>query len=182
MRAFLLLVILLLPACVPYTSVPMVALMGYDSAGKRQRLEEYAARGDVYAMYDLAESYRHHAYEGGIKPEKAVEWYCKAGRGGYGKAQYELGLLYEGKSDIAVDLSPDMARAYMWYTLAARRVHQGAIIAQQRLKDALPDKEVALGEMWLTEWKLVPCGVDEKDKPLPKGKPLKKKSSKKTKS
>jgi TPR repeat protein len=179
--AVILLLMFFLSACVPYTSVPMVALMGYDSAGKRARLEEYAARGDVYAMYDLAESYRRHTYEGGIKPEKAVEWYCKAARGGYGKAQYEVGLLYEGKSDMDVGLSPDMARAYMWYTLAARRVHQGAIIAQQRLKDELPDSEVALGEMWLTEWKLVPCGVDEKDKPLPKGKP-RKKSARKAKS
>jgi TPR repeat protein len=169
----------LLGACVPYTSIPMAALMSYDSVGKRKRLKERAEEGDVYAMYDLAESYRKHPYEGITNKEKAAYWYCKAARGGYGKAQYELALLYEGQGAEEVELEPDPARSYMWYHLAARRMHPEAILAVQRLRPGMSDKEKAYAEMLLTEWKTVPCGPDEKAKPLPEAKKKKGKKSEK---
>lgn len=163
-------------ACMPYTSVPMVALMGYDSVGKRERLEKYAASGDVYAMYDLAQSYRKHMYEGKVDHEKALDWYCKAARGGYGKAQMEVAQVYEGTSELKVEVEQDLARAYMWYVLAERRKNFGSEDALKAIKEKISDKEKARGEMWLTEWKLVPCGVSEKDKPLPKSKKKPKKN------
>jgi TPR repeat protein len=137
----------------------MVALMGYDTIKKRKQWEEYANEGDVYAQYELAQSYCCRPHEGSTDIKKAFKWWCVAGKSGYALAQLQLGKIYDG-SEILNELSvpQDISKAYMWYQLAKRRGNEEARNRFLNLKNSISSDVMAEGEKMLTNWKSVPCG------------------------
>ncbi|MBI1326681.1 MAG: hypothetical protein GC136_03460 [Alphaproteobacteria bacterium] len=166
MRLILLISIMLLTAC---TAAPMVALMGYDKAGKRDRWHEYADKGDVYAQYELAQSYCCRISEGALNPEEAVKWWCLAAKNGSGKAQFQLGKFYEHKETIETLSFPyDPVRAYMYYELAERRGSEEARNHQKLLETKLTEEQKATSVKLLKNWKELTCEAEKavEDKPL----------------
>ncbi|NDF12512.1 MAG: sel1 repeat family protein [Proteobacteria bacterium] len=141
----------------------MVALSGYDLSQKRDKWREYAATGDVYAMYELGESYSGHAMEGGIDGAEAFKWYCEAARHGYGKSQMLVGEVYQGTKTLpGVDIAPDFAKAHMWYSLAKRRAMHEAYEHLAVLEPQMEAKDIHTAEKLITNYRKVPCGVEEK--------------------
>ncbi len=160
-RVWALALCLLLVGCPGATTIPAMAVMGYDQTGKRARLEKWAEGGDVYAQYDLARSYCCRQLEGELDAKKSLKWHCAAAKNGHSKAQLYLGKLYQGLEGLrGVEIEQDLARAQMWYTLASRRGLADGSTHQKNLAEELGagQKETVAG--LLAVWKTVPCGVE----------------------
>ncbi len=162
-RGIVLVVILaLLTSCSPFsviTTAPAVAIMSYDDNNKRDRLKSYADKGDVYAMYELAESYCC-GTKNWDDNKQAFLWYCEAAKHGHAMAQTKLGEIYEGKVVLeGVDLKPDLPKAWMWYSLAKRRGLAAAWEEPDRLETQMTKAGIAEAERLIKKWKEVKCGV-----------------------
>lgn len=83
-------------------------------------LKASAEHGHVDAQFDLGNKDKF-CY----KFEEAVFWYSKAAEQGYAKAQYNLGLIYDGKDDFP-NVEEDKKQAVFWYRQAAERGHADA--------------------------------------------------------
>jgi TPR repeat protein len=166
MKHFVVLILLFTcVACNPYinpvTTGPAVALGIYEQTQKRDRWHEYAAKGDVYAQFALAESYCCNITDGGRDFAKSFKWYCTAGESGYAKAQVRLGKIYHGVEPLGEHVVvKDNARAYLWYTLAARRANGEAMDLKKDLLPQMTKQELADGKYLVSHRKKVPC--DEK--------------------
>jgi TPR repeat protein len=155
---------LLLAACFPYTSVPMVALTGYDLSQKRDKWRAYAAKGDVYAMYELGESYSSRPMEGGTDHREAFDWYCKAAKNGYGKAQMRVGHIYLGTQPLSgIEMKVDLAKAHMWFSLARRRALSESFAELAALEPQMDASEKKSAERMIANYRKVPCGTEDKN-------------------
>ncbi len=142
----------------PITTVPAVMLGAYDAANKREQWEEYASKGDVYAQFELAESYCCSHTEGTRDYKKSFHWFCEAGKNGNAKAQVKLGKLYQGVETLGeLSVPKDDARAYMWYSLAARRVNPEAMKLKRELKKTISKNHLGDANYLLLNLKEVPC-------------------------
>lgn len=129
---------------------------------KPERLKEYAANGDVYAMHQLGAHYCCGTMPGQDNAE-GTEWLCKAARKSFVQSELALAELYdpdkETPSGEAVPKDP--LRAIMWYSLAARQGKLDAIEARNRLHESLSDDEKEQIAPMMNRWKAVPCGIKE---------------------
>jgi len=108
----------------PYTTSAAALLGGYDKLTKRKVWIEYAEQGDVYAQWELANSYCCNEFEGAHDNKKAVEWFCTAAENGFAKAQLVIGQLYSNaKKFDDIKIEKDNIKAYIWFSLAARRAN-----------------------------------------------------------
>lgn len=153
-RPLILIALIALTACVggtpvvnPFTTGAAVAVGAYENSQKREKWQEYALKGDVYAQFELAKSYHSNKLEGALDGRYALRWYCEAAKNGDAKAQYLLGQVHEGQLTLpGVTVPHNDAYAFMWYTLAARRQHKDAakrmgmldnILTSEQRRDAL---------------------------------------------
>lgn len=156
--------VLALPSCQFILSpahAPMAVISAYEVTHKRKKWEEFAKQGDVYAQYELAESYRIGMLEGDINGAEAMKWYCEAGRNGFVNAQLALGKMYEGVLVIPrFAVAKDNARAWMWYELAKRRVSEEARTRLEQLIPTMTNQELRDANYLLQAPKQVPCGPE----------------------
>ncbi len=125
------------PVMTVVTTAPAVILGAHDQVGKRERWLKRAEQGDVYSQYELAESYCCRPNEGKTDDMEAVNWYCKAAKNGFTRAQIEIGKLYENKRALkGVEVPKNDLMAYLWYRMAARR----GIIEAEKLVHNMEDK------------------------------------------
>ncbi|MCB2081457.1 MAG: sel1 repeat family protein [Rickettsiales bacterium] len=152
---------LLLTSCqyvVSPISVPAAALGMYEASGKRERWHSYAEKGDVYAQYELAESYCCRPFEGETNLQESLKWFCVAARNGYAKAQVEVGKLYEGTSELKDhSVTPDPLLAYIWFAYAARRANEEARQHRNALKETLTPEQLYEAESYLLNPSYAPC-------------------------
>lgn len=168
LRSGLILLVLLLTSACQYVlspaHAPMAVISAYELSHKRANWLKYAEGGDVYAQFELAESYRKGGLEGDVNGKEAMRWYCEAGKHGYAQAQVILGQLYEQKLVIQnFAVAKDNARAWMWYKMAMRRVSEDARTQLEQLEPAMTAQELRDGAYLLQAPKQVPCGPE----PLP---------------
>lgn len=122
----------------PITTVPAVILGGYNKMNRRNVWLEYAQEGDVYAQWELANSYCCNDFEGNTNSTEAIKWFCTAAEEGYSKAQVVIGKLYENTLSFdGVTVAKNDINAYIWFELAARRINEDGIQHKKFLKDKL---------------------------------------------
>ncbi|HPE60150.1 MAG TPA: tetratricopeptide repeat protein [Thiolinea sp.] len=80
-----------------------------------EEIRRLAFRGDAAAQMMLGAMYEDGAYGVAQDPGKALEWYLKAARQGFVKAQHNLALLYEDGRGV----EQDFRQAAIWYKKAA---------------------------------------------------------------
>ncbi len=145
----------------PYTAVPAAMLGIYEKSNKRDKWLDYAEKGDVYAQFELAESYCCRELEGAINNKKSFKWYCTAAKNGYAKAQVEMGKFYENIRKLqGVEIPQDDVKAIMWYGLAARRVNDEAIKRRNTLRDIITNKEIRSANQMAGKMKSFNCLIN----------------------
>lgn len=158
----ILLISFIVTACDPIsmaTTGAAVAVGGMENFKKRDQLQKYAEHGDVYAQYDLAESYCCEPMHGGINIEASIYWYCTAARNGYGEAQVKVAELYDGTSKLNYDVAQDKKVAFAWYLLAARRVNPEAIKRKNEMEPMLKPSERQLASVMMRDKSKLACPV-----------------------
>lgn len=167
MKIITLSITLLLTACT--TSIPMVALMGYDTFDKRKRWTEYANEGDIYAQFELGNSYCCRFYEGATNPKEAMRWWCEAARGGHAGSMMKLAEIYANTETYDQLTAPlDLPRALVYTTLAERRAHRDAFKMKAYLEETALPVQKKQAETMLATWRTVDCmppgnGKDSED-------------------
>ncbi len=144
--------------------------MGYDTFGKRSRWLEYAKDGDVYAQYELAQSYCCRMEEGKLDGFEALKWWCASAKNGYAKSQVKVGKLYEHQELMKdADVPKDDLRAYAWYKLAKKRGSEEGRDGFLRLRESMTSDQITKAEKLLADKKNIKCGDDavKKIAPLP---------------
>jgi len=116
-------------------------------AGKdHNQIRRMAEQGDAKAMLQLFWSIR--------GPERLI-WLCRGADRGYADAQYRLGFLYRhGKTG---SLPKDIARAHMWYRLAAKNGHIWAEAEADELAARMESTQLASAEALMAEWEPKQC-------------------------
>lgn len=160
----------------PVTTTPAAILGAYEATHRRERWLKFSEQGDVYAQFELAESYRKGMMEGDINGAEAMRWYCEAGKNGYAKAQVMLGKLFEQSETIhGLEVEKDNTRAWMWYALAMRRVNEEARMRRPQLEQVMTPQELRDAHYLMQSPKQVPCSPDALDwKEVPKSNGAKK--------
>lgn len=107
-----------------------------------------AQDGDAEAQYQL--------YWSTVSADarEAHTWLCEAAEYGHPDARYRIGLLYRYGNE---GLPQDLAKAYLWYHLAA---NAGNVSARKVLKALVPKmkpSELSRGESLLETWKPGQC-------------------------
>lgn len=147
------------PITTPITTAPAVFLGLHENSSKRATWLERANEGDVYSQFELAESFCCRGMEGGIDNKESLKWYCKAAKNGFGKAQTEMGKFYENRRIMeGLNIKQNYARAYMWYSLAAKRGFSNARDFQLELKNKMSARDMREAEILLRDYKAVTCG------------------------
>lgn len=135
----------------PVTAVPAMALGAYEKSGKREQWQEYAKNGDVYAQYELAESYCCSYSEGSADVHKAFYWYCRSAKRGHGKAQVALGDLYTGERELTnFSIARDDVQGYYWYWMASRRMNYDGKKRMKELAEQLSPEQMMAAERLLS--------------------------------
>jgi localization factor PodJL len=98
-----------------------------------------AAAGHIRAMHNLAVLLS--AHDSPRDYSEAAAWFSRAAQAGLPDSQFNLALLYER----GLGLEQDLARAYLWYSAAARSGDKEAARQAERLKRALPAGDAASG-------------------------------------
>jgi len=80
---------------------------------------------------------------------EAAQWYLRAADGGFARAQYAIAEMYESGSGV----ERDVVQAYKWFDLAGQQRYEDARKRRKKLADTMTSTEIALGEMWMREWK-----------------------------
>ena len=133
-------------------------LGGYEKFQKRKVWKEYAGQGDVYAQWELAESYCCSSLEGGRDYNQALYWYCKAAENGHADAQTKIADLYVGNTTLGpLKIKYSKVDAYVWYSLAARRIHGEAIDARLALIDDMSELELKQAELQFQDYDNLTC-------------------------
>lgn len=146
----------------PVTTAPAVMLSAYEKSKRREELLHYANQGDVYAQYDLAQSYCCEPMDGPGSGKESYRWFCMAARNGFAKAQYKLGQLYEQAMILPnYPIERDRVTAYVWYSVAAKRLHEESRARKKALKEELSPAELQHAELLLKDWReKLKCGVN----------------------
>lgn len=131
----------------PFTTVPAVLIGGYEKIHKRKVWKEFAQEGDVYAQWELANSYCCSGLEGKRNYPMALHWFCEAAENGHAEAQTKIADFYLHKASLgSLNIIESKVDAYVWYSLAARRVYGPAIDARLALIDTMSDAELDAAE------------------------------------
>jgi len=142
----------------PYTTSAAAILGGYDKLTKRKVWIEYANQGDVYAQWELANSYCCNEFEGGHDYKKAVKWFCTAAENGFSKAQLVIGRLYRNtKKFDNIKIEKDIIKAYIWFSLAARRANVEASENKKELEILLTKEELEQTKQVLDNFQNFSC-------------------------
>jgi len=142
------------------TTFPAVLVGAYEMSNKRRVWREYALDGDVYAQYELAESYCCRASEGELNQHLSFQWYCTAAKHGFAKAQLQVGKIYENAVKMEDLMVPkNNVKAYVWYTQAAKRQNLEAIDRIEALDAVLTEHDRGVLEFILADTDNLPCGV-----------------------
>lgn len=81
--------------------------------------------------------------------EQAADWYRAAADQRIGEAQFNLGNMYEK----GLGVEPDDIQAHFWFNLAREFKFSGAKKRRRRVADRMDDREIALAELMLRQWK-----------------------------
>jgi len=155
-----------LMGCSPLSSVTTAAAVvvgAYESQKKRDKWKKYAEKGDVYAQWELANSYCCNRLEGSLNPVEAYYWFCTAAKNGDAKSQVEMARFLEGERKLnGGEIVISRSQSFMWYTLAARRVSSDGIKGKRRLKRDMTLQELSLALWWLDrDIDQFPCIISE---------------------
>lgn len=128
------------------------------------RLKELARTGDAGAQYAYAAKNCCGAEY--TNNQEAFIMLCSAAKQGHFKAQSSLARLYVQGIEASQNttngrgfsLKPDLERAFMWYTILAKRSHDAAIIQERNsLKKRLTHEEINAGFRLLKNWQAYHC-------------------------
>lgn len=125
------------------------------SANARGHWMQKARAGDARAQYELAKTYGN--------SENARKWYCRSAVQGYLPAQIALADLYSDRAESRAgqDAGPrpraDFSNAYLWYTVAAARGDERALVRRQQLGNMMSPQDVVTAKRDATRWKQVVC-------------------------
>lgn len=127
----------------PYTTGAAVVLGGYDKFTKREVWLKYAKKGDVYSQWELANSYCCNELEGKYNYREAVKWFCTAAENGFSKAQVVIGNLYRNTKKFEnIHIEKNFIKAYIWFSLAARRSNIEGVENKKDIEKLLTEKEL----------------------------------------
>ncbi len=135
----------------------------------RARLLWRAERDDCSAQFVLGGA-NENGWYGFLKNHNAAgEWYVKAARKGYAKAQYKAGFMYEHGFGT---IPQSMSEAYMWFTLAAAQgIKWGAEMRNEIAKSMTPE-QIAEAEMLVEAWEPDPASCEKLALSIPANSPL----------
>jgi hypothetical protein len=132
------------------------SLVKQDTEMCEAALLEAAKTRHPDAMYALG-----HLYLTGLPPMKALyrkgvrrdyerarEWFAKAADQGHGRAQLALGFIYYR----GLDVQKDLARAFMWFTLAAQRGEENAEQGAKAMWKQMDEHEIDASKLMLERW------------------------------
>jgi len=96
--------------------------------------------------------------------KRAVAWLCRASKQNHLDAPYQLAGIYtgaitkNGKTDKSFDSGySDLSFAYMWYTVAMAKGHEGAPQLRKNLERRMTREQVMQGKRWATGWQKLRC-------------------------
>ncbi len=142
----------------PFTTGAAVLLGGYDKIQKRRVWKEYAKEGDVYAQWELANSYCCAEFEGKRDYRRAVKWFCEAAENGYADAQVRIAQLYLNQLVFdGLAIPESKVDGYVWYSLAARRINSQAIDQRLVLMKEMTEEELQLAEAKFQNYSDLSC-------------------------
>ena len=84
----------------------------------------------------------------------AAFWYGRAAARGLAAAQNNLGALYATGEGVPADV----ARAYLWFSLAAAGNHQGGRANRNAIAEEMTAGEIAKARLLLRAWRLYQQG------------------------
>jgi TPR repeat protein len=91
--------------------------------------------------------------------EAIINVWQSAARLGHAESQYNLGILYEmGPTgpiyESGVIIPQDKIQALMWFSLAADRGYEDAVMRRDRLAEKMTPEQIAESERLTREWKV----------------------------
>jgi TPR repeat protein len=107
-----------------------------------------AEGGSTEAQFNLGLLHEH-GLGRPVDLERAMKWYLRSADGGFARAQYRVAEIYESGEGV----ERDPVQAYKWFKLAAAQRYEDARKRRKKLADGMTSTEIALGEMWVREWK-----------------------------
>ncbi|MBI1366094.1 MAG: hypothetical protein GC153_09095 [Alphaproteobacteria bacterium] len=123
-----------------------------DLAKARAWYERAANGGNVLAMHRIG--VMEARGQGGPRDEaSAIRWFEKAGNFGLVDSQYNLGALYHPGGDNSRSGVQDAAKAYYWYSLAARNGDQQAGALAASLAPSLSSERLRSIDADIAAWK-----------------------------
>ncbi len=145
----------------PVTTVPVAMLSAYEKSKRREVWLQYANEGDVYAQYELAQSYCCAPMDGPGDGRESYRWFCAAAKNGYAKAQYALGQLHEQSMTLpGYPIAKEKITAYVWYSVAAKRLHEESRHRKKELEREFSPAEFEKAQALLKDWrKKLKCEV-----------------------
>jgi hypothetical protein len=128
-----------------------------EEENKETRLWHRAVEGHREAQFELGEK----QFNDGAPEDKRAAWYwlCLAAQQRHAEAQYRLALFYREGLD---PVQKDLAKAYLWYELAADGRVPGAARDRAAVARDLTPAEIAAAERRAIEWQPNPdtCNLD----------------------
>jgi len=122
-----------------------------DLVEARMWFERAANGGNILAMHRLGVMAARG--EGGpIDPGASISWFEKAANFGLVDSQYNLGATYHPTPDGAAAGVQDRARAYFWYSIAARNGDAQAGEVARNLGSTMPANERAAADAEAAAW------------------------------
>ncbi len=128
-----------------------------EEENKETRLWHRAVEGHREAQFELGEK----QFNDGAPEDKRAAWYwlCLAAQQRHAEAQYRLGMFYREGLD---PVRRDLAKAYLWYELAADGRAPGAARDRAAVAKELTPAQIAAAERRAIEWQPNPdaCNLD----------------------
>ena len=126
----------------------MTAYRAGDYATAHDEWLPLAEQGSAAAQFNIGLLLRY-AKGREANPRVAADWFQRAADTGFAPAQYELGEMYEAGEGV----EQDVVQSYKWFKLAAEQKYDDAKKRRKKLGNRMTSSELALGEMWVREWK-----------------------------
>lgn len=130
----------------------------------KEELVAAAKKGDLEAQYYYGMSY---CCGIGDKYNNAIAFalICEAAKKGYAEAQFQLGSIYQsgipfqytGENKTPFLVPSDLAKAHMWYAVAAQNGYEKAMKAKKQLAEIIDYKRINESFKERKYWKSTDC-------------------------